>query len=264
VIALDQYDLRRGGRFGVHAHDAHQLTWASHGVLDAEICGARWVLASTSAMWIPAGLEHDIVASRSAHLHCAYFEPEGCPIRWTAPMVVVVSSLLRELLRHLGDEGAGARTRRQAELLVLDLVEPAGRVRQGLVMPRDERARRVAEALRDDPADPRGLAEWGRIVGASARTLVRLFAGETGMTFTDWRTHVRLQASLPLLAAGRPVGVVATTVGYSGASAYIAAFRRHFGDTPVAHRSGERASRPVGAGAGRAAPPPGGTTSASP
>jgi AraC-like DNA-binding protein len=258
VITLDQYELRQGGRFGAHTHDAHQLTWASHGVLDAEVCGERWVLPSTAAMWIPAGLEHDIVASRSARLHCAYFEPDGCPIRWTAPTVVAVSALLRELLWHLGDEEARGCTGRHAELLVLDLVEPVGRERPGLVMPRDERARRVAQALRDDPADPRGLAEWGRIVGASARTLVRLFAGETGMTFTDWRTQARLQASLPLLAAGRPVGVVATTVGYSGASAYIAAFRRHFGTTPVAHVSAPRTTRPVEAGAERAV---GGTTS---
>lgn len=46
--------------------------------------------------------------------------------------------------------------------------------------------------------------------------------------------QVRLQAALPLLAAGQPVSRVAGRVGYENPSAFVAAFRRETGQTPAA------------------------------
>jgi AraC-like DNA-binding protein len=99
----------------------------------------------------------------------------------------------------------------------------------------EERARQVAQALTDDPADRRTLAEWGRQVGASERTLARGFVAGTGLAFGRWRARLRLQAALPALAAGQPVGNVARHVGYESASAFVAAFRRETGLTPAAY-----------------------------
>src|SRR2546430_2157000 len=62
------------------------------------------------------------------------------------------------------------------------------------------------------PADPRARDEWGRVAGASGRPLARLFVNETGMSFSRWRTELRLAASLPLLADGVAVSVVARRV----------------------------------------------------
>lgn len=39
---------------------------------------------------------------------------------------------------------------------------------------------------------PPGLAELGRRVGASGRTLSRLFGDEVGMGYTVWRNQLRL------------------------------------------------------------------------
>jgi AraC-like DNA-binding protein len=49
------------------------------------------------------------------------------------------------------------------------------------------------------------------------------------------RSLLRLQAALPGLAAGEPVGNVARRVGYESASAFVAAFRRETGVTPAAY-----------------------------
>jgi AraC-like DNA-binding protein len=97
---------------------------------------------------------------------------------------------------------------------------------------RDELLLPIADALADDPADGRGLEEWGREVGASARTLSRRFLADVGMPFATWRRQVRLLAALERLAAGEPVGTVAFGVGYESASAFIAAFTRSLGATP--------------------------------
>ncbi|NBH03765.1 AraC family transcriptional regulator, partial [Amycolatopsis sp. SID8362] len=99
-------------------------------------------------------------------------------------------------------------------------------------------ARDVERALLANPADPRTLAEFGRDVGASERTLARVFAAECRMPFGTWRTQVRLRASLPLLAQGTPLETVAYRVGYSSASAFVAAFRRAVGVTPGAYFAG--------------------------
>lgn len=99
-------------------------------------------------------------------------------------------------------------------------------------MPRDERARALAEALVADPTDGRSLDAWGRAVGASGRTLARLFVAEAGMPFARWRTNARLARGLRLLANGHAIGRVAHEVGYTSSSAFVAAFRREIGTTP--------------------------------
>jgi AraC-like DNA-binding protein len=56
---------------------------------------------------------------------------------------------------------------------------------------------------------------------------------ETGMTIGKWRQQSRLLHALRLLASDRPVSAVAFEVGYESVSAFIAAFKRYFGTTPM-------------------------------
>jgi AraC-like DNA-binding protein len=93
----------------------------------------------------------------------------------------------------------------------------------------------LCDILRADPADGRTLAELGREVGASDRTLSRLFRSDLGMTFPQWRTQLRLHAALVLLAGGTPVTAVAHRCGWASTSAFIDVFRRTFGHTPGSH-----------------------------
>jgi len=69
-------------------------------------------------------------------------------------------------------------------------------------------------------------------VGASVRTLSRLFVADTGMTFRQWQRQARLLAALVRLAQREPVTRVALDLGYDSPSAFIHAFRRALGTTP--------------------------------
>jgi AraC-like DNA-binding protein len=120
-------------------------------------------------------------------------------------------------------------------VLLADLLTPMPMTTIQVRLPASEPARRVAEALRADPSDRRTLQEWGQQVAASGRTLARAFVAETGVPFGRWRTLLRLQAALPRLADGEPVGRVASRVGYDTPSAFVAAFRRETGQTPAAY-----------------------------
>ncbi len=221
--------------FDWHTHEDHQLAWASAGVLTVLTEGATWVLPPTRALWIPAGLPHETGSSGgTATMRSVYVPPRLSPVNWTVPTVVAASPLFAEVVRYLSDELPAAR-RARAEALLTDLLAPAPVTILDVRFPADQLAGKVARALRDNPADQRTLADWGRIVGASERTLARAFVVGTGIPFGHWRTLLRIQTALPLLAAGAPVGRVAHRVGYETPSAFIAAFRRETGVTPAAY-----------------------------
>ncbi|KNB52394.1 AraC family transcriptional regulator [Streptomyces caatingaensis] len=237
AVAVADFPLDGGEWFGRHRHGAHQLAWAPEGVLAVRAHARTWVLPPSVALWIPAGTPHSTGATAPALLRSLYFRPERCPIAWPGPRVVPVPALLRELIAHLAREGnrLPAAARERAEHVVLDLLHPVEVTTVRAPLPRDPRARRVAEALRADPADGRTLAQWGTAVGASARTLARAFVTDTGLPFGRWRTQLRLQAAMPLLAAGGTVSAVARRVGYGSPSAFVAAFRRGVGVPPGAY-----------------------------
>jgi len=220
--------------FDWHVHDDHQLAWAAAGTLTVLTEGATWVLPPTRALWIPAGLPHETGASGRATMRSVYVPPALSPVSWTAPTVVAASPLLAEVITYLGGELTPAH-RSHAEALLSDLLTPVPGTAATVRFPDDQIAGPVARALRDNPADQRTLADWGRVVGASERTLARAFVAGTGLPFGQWRIQLRVQAALPLLAAGEPVGRVAPRVGYETPSAFVAAFRRETGVTPAAY-----------------------------
>jgi AraC-like DNA-binding protein len=59
-----------------------------------------------------------------------------------------------------------------------------------------------------------------------------LFLAETGLPFIHWRQRLRLLHAATLLGGGSSLTDAAFDAGYSGTSAFTAAFRRHFGFTP--------------------------------
>ncbi|MCS0605562.1 helix-turn-helix transcriptional regulator [Streptomyces sp. LP11] len=239
TIDLERFEMARGQTFRHHVHAEHQLAWASTGVVMVDIRDRCWVLPPHLALWIPGGVRHATGALRESVLQGVYLDPDTCPLAWPGPTVLAVSPLARHLIAYLaGDLAPGVRGHAEAVLLAV-LRLAVGAVFE-LPLPSDARAREVAALLLDDPADQRGLAELARAVGSSTRTLLRLFLAETDMTFTQWRTHARLQAALVYLAEGEPVGRVAERVGYATPSAFVAAFRRVTGATPAAYAARTR------------------------
>jgi len=60
----------------------------------------------------------------------------------------------------------------------------------------------------------------------------RLFRAETSMSLGQWLRRLKLLDALRRLAAGESVNTIAFELGYNGASAFIAMFRRELGQTP--------------------------------
>jgi AraC-like DNA-binding protein len=223
------------GGWGVHHHRQHQIAWVSEGMATTSVGSRSWVLPPTRALFIPAGVPHDTVHRLPSVLHCLYAWPAACPLEWTEPTVIAVSPLVRELMLAMTGPGLHTEVADSARTLFFGLVERLTDPGTEIGLPVDPRARAVAEHLVGQPADDRSLDEWAAAFSSSASTLRRAFLTGTGMTFTDWRTQVRLRASLPLVADGVPIAAVARRVGYTSLNGYVDAFRRHYGHTPAAH-----------------------------
>ncbi|MEU6078695.1 helix-turn-helix transcriptional regulator [Micromonospora sp. NPDC047074] len=229
--------LTPGSGIDAHRHDDHQIVYAARGVLAVSTDAGAWVAPATRAIWIPAGAVHAHQAHGRLELHLVGLPTTENPLGLARPTVLTVGPLLRELIlaytRRPHDDSP-ARERLRAVLL--DELRASPQQPLHLPAPRDTRLAALCAALHADPADNRTLAALGRQVGASDRTLSRLFAADLGMSFPQWRTQLRLHHALLLLADDLPVTTVARSCGWASASAFIDAFRRAFGHTPGAHR----------------------------
>lgn len=224
--------LPRGHRFPTHVHPTHQLVWARTGVVTVGVADTTWVLPPSRSLFVPAGVPHTTAAASSIELNSLYLNPGSCPALWTEPTVLAATDMFAALVGHLSQPDLTDDARGRAEAVLFDVLVPAPVASVDLRWPRDDRARQVADALTADPADDRDAAAWARAVGASERTLSRLFVAETGVSLGRWRTRLRVRTALELLADGTPVAVAGRQIGYRTTSAFIAAFRREVGVTP--------------------------------
>jgi AraC-like DNA-binding protein len=232
-VVTSHFELSRGTWFPQHVHvEAHQLVWAVSGVLAVRADGAAWVLPLGVGLWLPNGVAHETGATARSTMLGIYIDPRRCPISWPTPTVVAIDGLQRELLLHLSREDLGDFQREHAEATLFDTLRPIRSAHVDVPDLRDPRAAAVAAALVRDPADFRSLEAWGQTVGASGRTLTRIWQAETGMAFDRWRRRLRVRESLPLLASGMSVASTSRRVGYQSSSAFVGAFRREVGATP--------------------------------
>jgi AraC-like DNA-binding protein len=121
--------------------------------------------------------------------------------------------------------------------VLVDQIAAARPHSPALRFPKDPRALRLAERLVADPGSTRPLSQLAAGVGASLRTLQRLFLAETTIALDAWRTRARLQHALIQLSRGTSATQAAIDAGYRSPSAFISAFRREFGLTPGVVRS---------------------------
>ncbi len=225
--------LPRGFQIDTHVHADGLLVYAASGVVATVTERGTWVAPASRIIWTPPGFEHahrfygvtDVRVVGVPLLECGALPPE--------PGVFMVSPLLREALLALTDlpeARAGAHERLRA-VVVDELVEAPDRSIR-LPVPQDDRLREVTVILHADPAESATLAELGRRVGASERTLSRLFDREFGMSFHQWRTVLRIHHALLYLGDGMSVTDTATTCGWANPTSFIEAFSAIVGQTP--------------------------------
>lgn len=220
----------------VHQHDDHQIIFAGSGVLEVITDAGTWFAPASRAIWIPAETAHSWQAHGPLTVHMVGLPASENPLALSAPAVLTVSPLLRELLLHITAEAeTSTPPGRRLHAVLLDQLHSSPLQPVQLPTSTDGTLAKVCAALHRNPADPRPLAELATEVSVSERTLSRLFRSDLGMTFPQWRTQLRLFHALKMLAADQSVTATAHECGWSSTSAFIDVFRRAFGHTPGTH-----------------------------
>lgn len=229
--------LARDSQTVWHQHDWIQITYAIRGMLTVYTESGSYVVPPMWAVWIPNGVRHQVNTSDRVEMRGLYIEASAACFDNDAAecRVFEVTPLLRELICTFcalpvlydiaGEQG------RLVQVL-LDQLRAAKTVEWSLPMPTDPRLKRLCDELQLHPDDQRTLVVWGQLLGASEKTLSRLFLKQTGLSFRIWRQRLRLFSALRRLESGEKVTSVALASGYDSTSSFIAAFRAQFGMTP--------------------------------
>ncbi len=225
-----------------HHHVRSQLIYAIRGIMSVTTDSASFVVPPQRAVWIPAGIEHEVHCRDHVSCRTLYVDTSARPDLPTVCRVLEVSILLRELIVEAAKmpveyEESGRDGRIMA--LILDEITTTPVAPLHVPMPQNAKLVSACRAILADPAQKDTLDTWAEHACMGRRTFTRMFRRETGMSFATWRQHVRLLEALSRLATGHRVTSVAFDVGYSSSSAFIAMFRRTFGTAPTHYFSDE-------------------------
>jgi len=219
-----------------HRHDWVQFSYAISGVLGVHTDEGSFFAPPQWGVWIPAGMEHDVVTSTRAEMRSLYVRHDHSQWAGTRCRVLEVTPLARELIKSFclfpADYVESNSVEARLVQVLLDQLMMLPEVAFSLPLPASPGLLRLCNELIAHPDTVVTLSEWSARLGLSEKTLMRTFQRETGLSFRGWRQRMRLLSSLASLETGQSVTEAALACGYDSTSAYIAAFKRLFGMTP--------------------------------
>jgi AraC-like DNA-binding protein len=112
-------------------------------------------------------------------------------------------------------------------LVLLDELQRAPDQALFLPLPKDSRLQQIRLNTL-----PPALNELARYLGASEKTISRLFKRDTGLNYQQWRQQWRLLKAIEQLSTGGRVTQLASDLGFASDSAFIAFFKEQTGLTP--------------------------------
>ncbi|RKP53645.1 AraC family transcriptional regulator [Pararobbsia silviterrae] len=236
-LVVSAWEYGSGEREIWHAHQEAQMIYVTRGVLRVSTPAGIWTLPPFHGIWLPPTVLHELQAVGAVAVRSALIAPEASLAvqEWKQCRVLRVGPLLDALVGTLTGpiDEADPRSELVVSLFLLELSKAQTALTSGaLPLPHDRRLRMICEQLLADPQNNDTIELWSERVGASVRTLARLFREETGLSFGQWRQQLRLVEAMTRLALGIPVSTIAVELGYQSSSAFISMFRKVLGDTP--------------------------------
>jgi len=233
VATANEYPT--GHRVPRHRHRRSQLLYASTGIMVVGTEAGRWIVPPERAVWIPAGIAHEVHALVHVSTRSIYVDPGLGSALPTDCRVIAISPLVRELLLETADlpldAGRGSRTDLIFSLIVHE-IERAPVLPLDIPFPADARLAKRCRAYLEHPSPHETIDDWCRDLAMSRRTFTRRFRAETGVSFTNWCRQAAIFAALPRLAAGEAITPLAFDLGYESASAFATMFKRVVGVPP--------------------------------
>ncbi|NNN62748.1 helix-turn-helix transcriptional regulator [Vibrio sp. 2-1(7)] len=238
-VLVKTIDMPKGYIDALHQHTWHQIIFPIKGLLQTQTDHYQHLVPHTSALFVPAGVQHESIALSNTIFVGIYLNPEFGATYEPQVRTIALTSFLNELLQEIRRQCEGETSHEEVlHLLAVlhDQILKRNVQTFQLLLPQDRRLKLIFERLTDEPALSCSLKEWGEKIGASERTLSRLFAKEFNTSFLLWRQQIRLIYSLSLLDESLSIQAIADLVGYQNDSSYIKAFKAYFDMTPQQFR----------------------------
>lgn len=228
-------DLDAHAQVEPHQHPRGQLLWAAEGVLRVTSEEAVWIVPPSHAVWIPSGILHQVVTETAARMRNLYID-SSVPVRddTHSCAILLLTPLMREIILRLTEEArfSSVASHIRLGLVAIDEIQRLESAPLNLPAGQDARLRRLTGHMIRNPGEQRPLGELAKIAGGSLRTIERLYKNETGMTFRQWRSRLRLLCAIERLGQGENSTAIAYSLGFGSASSFVAAFRLQFGSPP--------------------------------
>jgi AraC-like DNA-binding protein len=225
----------KGDEIPPHTHPRAQLLYAVEGVMRIVTPNSVWTIPSHRALWVPPNVEHHSFMMSDLEMRTLYVSAEISLALGTECRAISVSGLLRELILGLLQEPAEypipGRGEHLVALILMEIDRAATQVAE-IPWPQDRRLQRVCQFAMNSPGVTHTIDDLAAMVGASTRTLIRLFPKETGLKYHQWVQQVQLAEAICRLERGEAIARIANFLGYGSPSAFTAMFKRNFGVAP--------------------------------
>ncbi len=218
-----------------HQHPWGQLAYCSRGIMKVEVPGASFIIPPKRALWLPKFTPHTVSTKFGLSFRSLYIDNSLSGALPEKTEALTVNNLLRELILSVAewqeDYELTEQKQRHIEFL-LDQLDQAQKAPLSLNMPGDKRLVKITNYISEHPGDNTSLQTWSETVGATPRTINRLFQKETNMGFIEWRQRLRILFSLERIEKGDKISNVALDLGYESDSAFISMFKKHMAVSP--------------------------------
>jgi len=234
-------EMKKGEHDMVHQHTWHQIIYPIQGMLKTLSGGYQFIIPHHRALFVPANTEHESHMIHDTTFVGIYINPVNNRQSPLECQVMEVSNFFRELILHLkqqtDDEGDKSQVISRLVDVLYDQVWTQRAIEFEIPMPSDRRLVQIVDTLISNPSNNLTLNDWSENVGASERTLSRLFKKEVNLSFPQWRQRLRLISALRILEQDISIDNVAHQVGYQSCSSFIEAFKKSFKLTPQQYKA---------------------------
>jgi AraC-like DNA-binding protein len=231
VADTNRFDAASADPARWHAHDTGQFILVESGASHLHTGLGTWIIPARRIAWVPPGVLHASKSSGDGH-GWVVIPPVRLPDLPSRVCVLRASALMVSALQRVAQPQPSERLATLLWRVIAEEMRSAQPELLEVPLPSSPRLLKAARSVLTSPTATISLDKIATQAGMSRRTFARHFRSQTGLSFARWKRAVIAQHALELVASGHKVSSVATDLGYESVSAFIAMFRRLYGESP--------------------------------
>lgn len=232
-VLIEKRQLEAGTGVPEHQHPRGQFIWAKSGTFSILSSNKVWIVPTSCGIWIPSNVFHELSSDTNTVLLSLYVDPFYDVLPGNEQAVVMkLSSLLKDVMERLVSDTTNQNYSRLLGLVVLEELSSLEQTTYWMPSGTDHRLKKLLSLLINEFSSNHQLFTLAPKVGASPRTIERLFVKETGLTFRAWKSRYKLILARDLIEQGMTSKAVAHQIGYKSVPSFTREFSKFFGVPP--------------------------------